>query len=59
MGARETVSAAGGDYIHWGVVNIGVTNLLIITAMVLIFVLAILLPFPHREPDGDPDRGRP
>jgi hypothetical protein len=35
-----------GHYVHWGVVLISVTNLAIIAAMVVVFVLAILLPFP-------------
>jgi hypothetical protein len=37
---------AAGTYIHWGVVSISLTNLLIIVAMILIFVLALVLPFP-------------
>ena len=35
-----------GSYLHWGVINISWTNLAIIGAMLLVFVLAILLPFP-------------
>ena len=43
--------AAGesGHYVHWGVILISVTNLAIIAAMVLVFVLAILLPFPKGD----------
>ena len=42
-----------GKYFDWGVVSISATNLLIIIAMVVVFVLALLLPFPHpRQPDG-------
>ena len=37
-----------------GVFNLSVTNLLIIAAMVVVFVLALLLPFPG---SGDLDRG--
>ena len=33
-----------GSYLHWGVVNISWTNLAIIGAMLVVFVLAILLP---------------
>jgi hypothetical protein len=33
-------------YLHWGVVQISLTNFLIIVAMVVIFVLALVLPFP-------------
>jgi len=33
-------------YVHWGVVQISVPNLIVIGLMVLVFVLAVLLPFP-------------
>ena len=36
-----------GHYVHWGVVQISVANLVVIGLMVVIFVLAILLPFPR------------
>ncbi len=40
-----------GQYVDWGVVHISVTNLAIIAAMVVVFALALLLPFPgHRGP---------
>jgi hypothetical protein len=35
-----------GSYVHWGVIQISVTNLVIILVMLLVFVLALLLPFP-------------
>ena len=40
---------------HWGVIQISVTNLLIVLAMIVLFVLAIFLPFPgsRRPPDGE------
>jgi hypothetical protein len=38
--------------VHWGVVQVSVANLLIIAAMIVVFVLALLLPFP-----GDRRRG--
>ena len=44
---------SSGTYIHWGVINISLTNALIILAMVIVFVLAILLPFPRASRDGD------
>jgi hypothetical protein len=37
---------SAGTYIHWGVVSISLTNLLVIVAMVVVFVLAIVVPFP-------------
>jgi hypothetical protein len=33
-------------YIHWGVVQISAANLIVIGLMVVVFALAILLPFP-------------
>lgn len=35
-----------GRYVHWGVVQISVANLVLILVMVAVFVAAILLPFP-------------
>ena len=34
-------------YLHWGWLQISVTNLLIILSMLAIFVLALTLPFPR------------
>jgi hypothetical protein len=45
-----------GKYIHWGVVSISLTNFLVIVGMVVVFGLALVIPFPrgdgHRY-DGD------
>jgi hypothetical protein len=35
-----------GHYVHWGVVQLSVANLVVIGVMIAIFVLAIILPFP-------------
>jgi hypothetical protein len=35
-----------GHYLHWGVIQISVANLVVILLMVALFVLALLLPFP-------------
>ena len=35
-----------GHYLHWGVIQISLANLVVIAIMMLIFVLAIVLPFP-------------
>ncbi len=35
-----------GHYVHWGVIQISVANLVVIAVMVVVFVLALLLPFP-------------
>ncbi|MEY9934494.1 hypothetical protein ABH926_009162 [Catenulispora sp. GP43] len=42
-----------GHYLHWGVIQISVANLTVIGIMILVFVLALLLPFPkgHKHDD--------
>ena len=35
-----------GHYVHWGVIQISVANLVVIALMVGIFVAALLVPFP-------------
>lgn len=44
---------AAGRYIDWGVVQISLTNLLIILAMIALFIAAVLVPFPGSH-DDDP-----
>jgi hypothetical protein len=36
----------GGHFVKWGVVQISVANLVVILVMVVLFVAALLLPFP-------------
>jgi len=38
-----------GHYVHWGVIQISVANLVVILLMIAIFVAALLLPFPGRR----------
>ena len=38
-----------GHYIHWGVIQISVANLVVIAVMLVVFIAAILLPFPGRR----------
>jgi len=45
-----------GRYISSGVIQISVTNLCIIVAMILVFVLALVLPFPGRHHHDASDR---
>jgi len=49
-------AASSGTYVHMGVFNVSLTNLLIIVAMIVVFVLALLLPFPGSS-DVDVNRG--
>jgi hypothetical protein len=40
-------------FLHWGVVQISLANLIVIALMVVIFALALLVKFPHAAPtDG-------
>jgi hypothetical protein len=45
-------ASPSGHYLNWSVVHISLTNALIILAMVVIFALALVLPFPG-PPDGE------
>ncbi|MHB1510840.1 MAG: cytochrome b N-terminal domain-containing protein [Acidimicrobiales bacterium] len=36
-----------GHYIHWGFILISLANLLVIVAMLIVFVLALTMPFVH------------
>jgi hypothetical protein len=59
--ADIAMSAAGAQagrldgtpiFFHWGVVQISAANLIVIALMIIVFVVALLLPFPK-------DRSRP
>ncbi|MBN9099094.1 MULTISPECIES: hypothetical protein [unclassified Pseudonocardia] len=43
-----------GSYVDWGVVHISVANLVVIAVMVVVFLLAVLVPF-HGPGSGDGD----
>jgi hypothetical protein len=38
-----------GPYLHWGVIQISLANLIVILLMLLVFVIALLAPFPGRK----------
>jgi hypothetical protein len=50
-----------GKYLHWSIFNVSVANLALIAVMVVIFGLALIVPFPgHRKAaEGDPVSGSP
>ena len=50
------VSAPGGYVLAWGWFSIELANLLIILTMIVLFVVAILVPFGRAHADP-PDRG--
>ncbi len=40
-------------YVHWHFFQMSVTNVLVIVLMIIVFWLAILLPFPRPKRVGD------
>lgn len=48
--------ATAGRYLDWGVVHISATNAAIVLAMLVLFVLAIALPFPGTRRSPEPAR---
>ena len=53
-GLSIVVAEGPGKYISWGVIQISVANLAIIGVMVLVFILALVVPFPtHDDQSGD------
>jgi hypothetical protein len=40
-------------FVHWGVIQISLPNLLVIAAMLVLFLLALVLPFPHGQDTAD------
>ena len=47
---------ASGRYLSWGPIQISVTNLVIIVLMVVVFVLALVIPFPGGHENPPPER---
>ena len=58
MSSLSIVTEDPGRYIHWGVIQISVTNLSIIGAMVILFVLALIVPFPSGHDQEADQEGR-
>jgi hypothetical protein len=49
---NQVIPLVGGRYLHWGVISISLTNAIIIGLMVLVFLLALVLPFPGGRERG-------
>jgi hypothetical protein len=47
MNAASGLLSRPAYFLHWGVVQISLANFLVIVAMILLFVLALVIPFPH------------
>ena len=48
LGALINLNGSG-RYIHWGFIQLSYANFAVIVLMIVVFVLAILLPFPRRK----------
>jgi hypothetical protein len=44
-------------YLHWGVIQISLTNFLIIVTMLVLFLLALLVPFPQSRTEQPDEEG--
>ena len=43
-------------YLHWGFILISVPNLLVIVAMIVLFAIALVAPFPQHDEADDVNR---
>ena len=50
LGALINLNGSG-HYIDWSFIQISRANFIVIILMIVVFVLAILLPFPKRKGD--------
>lgn len=57
MSGSAIVAEGAGNYLSWGVIEISVANLVIIGTMVVIFALAILVPFGSGKDRRDDREG--
>lgn len=58
MALTSVLTQTGGRFLDWGVVHISLANLIVIIVMLVVFVLALVLPFPggrgeEQSPGGD------
>ncbi len=56
MDAASGLLSKPAYFLHWGVVQISLANFLVIVAMIVIFVLALIIPFPHGRRDVEERR---
>jgi hypothetical protein len=40
-------------YFHWGFILLSLPNLVVIAGMIVLFAIALVLPFPHAKEGGD------
>jgi len=48
--------SGAGAFVDWGLLHVSVANIAVIGAMLALFVLALVVPFPghHRTGGGEP-----
>jgi ABC-type proline/glycine betaine transport system permease subunit len=60
MAGLSIVAGGAGRYITYGVIQISMANLIIIGTMVLVFVLALVVPFGSgQDHKAGPERRKP
>ena len=57
MSALSMGAGAPGKYIAWGVIQISVTNATIIAVMIVLFILALVVPFPTHDDEQSKPAG--
>lgn len=58
MTGLSMATGSAGTYITWGVIQISRTNLMIICVMILLFILALVVPFPTHDDEQSQREGR-
>lgn len=58
MSGSQVLATGAGAYLHGGVLQISVANLVVIGVMILLFVLALVVPFPGHRGDRTPEDQR-
>ena len=56
MSPTVLLADEAGRYISSGVIQISVTNVIVIGIMVIVFILALVVPFPGRHHRAASDR---
>jgi hypothetical protein len=49
MPSASGVLSRHAYFLHWGVIQISLTNFIIIVLMLVVFALALVLPFPQAK----------
>jgi hypothetical protein len=56
MAGMQILAEGAGNYLNFGIFHISVTNALIMGAMIVLFILAVAIPFPHHDADDEGSR---